>query len=92
MCLHHLRDYSPGGASPATSLKYLTDGKKLFVLTDDRNKILDALDRQFVFSLAIGSLVRELDGEVQRLETRGGSHPRVSPMPRRRAGALRRRG
>ncbi len=78
-CLYHLKDYSPAGESPATSLKYLTDGKKVFVLTDNRNKILDALDRQFVFSLAIGNLVEELNGEVRRLEGRGKSRPRISP-------------
>lgn len=78
-CLHHLKDYSPAGESPTTSLKYLTDGKKVFVLTNNRNKILDALDRQFVFSLAIGNLVEELNGEVRRLEGRGKSRPRISP-------------
>ncbi len=68
LCLPHLRDYYRSGSQPTPSLKFLTDGKKLFVLTDDSKKILGALDHQFVFSLAIGSLVRELDGEVQRLE------------------------
>lgn len=67
-CLHHLRAYSRAGLPVAASLKFLTDGKKLFVLTDDSKKILGALEREFVFSLAIGNLVRELDSEVQRLE------------------------
>lgn len=91
-CLRHLKDYSPAGESPAPSLKYLTDGKKIFVLTDNRNKILDALDRQFVFSLAIGNLVQELNGEVRRLEGREKSGLRTSPISRRRAVALSRRG
>jgi DNA-binding transcriptional MerR regulator len=84
MCLHHLRNYSPAGSSPLTSLKYLTDGEKLFVLTEDRNKILDALDKQFVFSLAIGNLVRELNGEVQRLERKSKSTPKRSSVSSRR--------
>lgn len=92
MCLHHLKDYSSAGPALATSVKYLTDGKKIFVLTNDRNKILDALDRQFVFSLAIGSLVRELNGEIQRLETRERSLPRVPLISRIRTVPLRRRG
>jgi hypothetical protein len=49
------------------SLKYLTDGEQLFVITDDRRQILDAIERQFVVSLGIGNLVRELDGQVKRL-------------------------
>jgi len=92
MCLHHLKDYSRSGLHPASSLKFLTDGKKLFVLTDDSKEILGALDRQFVFSLAIGNLVRELDGEVQRLETR--ERPQVYPSlrPPTRVPLSRRRG
>ncbi|MGH7774559.1 MAG: MerR family transcriptional regulator [Candidatus Binatia bacterium] len=67
-CLRHLKRYSPEAVQPVHSLKYLTDGDKLFVLTSDRNKILDAMDRQFVLSLGIGNLVRELNGEVRRLK------------------------
>ncbi|MCZ6548128.1 MAG: MerR family transcriptional regulator [Deltaproteobacteria bacterium] len=91
-CLLYLKNYSLSGKSPALSLKYLTDGKKIFVLTDNRNKILDVLDRQFVFSLAIGNLVQELNGEVRRLERREKSSPRISPLARKRAVAVRRRG
>jgi DNA-binding transcriptional MerR regulator len=66
-CLRHLKDSFPGESEPLRSLRYLTDGEKLFVLTSDRKKILEAMDRQFVFSLGIGSLVRELDGDVRRI-------------------------
>ena len=45
----------------------MTDGDKLFVLTSDRRQILDAMERQFVFSLGIGNLVHELDGKVRRI-------------------------
>ncbi len=69
-CLNHLRRYFPETVHPLNSLKYLTDGDKLFVLTSDRNKILDVMDRQFVFSLGIGSLIHELNGEVRRLTKR----------------------
>ena len=71
-CLRHLRDSFPDQTQPLQSLRYLTDGDKLFVLTSDRNKILDAMDRQFVFSLGIGNLVRELNGEVRRVTGRLG--------------------
>ena len=69
-CLHYLKRYSPERVPPLNSLKYLTDGDKLFVLTSDKNKILDVMERQFVFSLGIGNLVHELNGEVRRISGR----------------------
>lgn len=71
-CLHYLKRYSPEMVQPRDSLRYLTDGEKLFLLTHDRNKILNVMDRQFVFSLGIGNLVRELNGEVRRVRSRLG--------------------
>jgi DNA-binding transcriptional MerR regulator len=65
-CLKPLKDNSSHTDRPAQSLKYLTDGDELFVITNDRRKILDAIERQFVVSLGLGSLVRELDGQVKR--------------------------
>jgi DNA-binding transcriptional MerR regulator len=65
-CLKPLKDDTAHTERPAESLKFLTDGEELFVLTTDRRKILDAIERQFVVSLGIGSLVRELDGQVKR--------------------------
>ena len=91
-CLHHLGDHSRLGSRPAKSLKYLTDGKNLFVLTDDSKEILGALDHQFVFSLAIGSLVRELSSEVERLEIGKMSPSRPSFIPAKRALLSKRRG
>jgi len=67
-CLKPLKDNASRTERPAESLKYLTDGEELFVLTNDRRKILDAMERQFVVSLGIGNLVRELDGQVKRIE------------------------
>ena len=66
-CLKPLKDNRSRTERPAESLKYLTDGEELFVLTNDRRKILDAIERQFVVSLGIGSLIRELDGQVKRI-------------------------
>ena len=65
-CLAHFKDCLPGG-EPVGSLRYVTDGEKLFVLTSDRKKILEAMERQFVLSLGIGTLVRELGGDVRRV-------------------------
>jgi DNA-binding transcriptional MerR regulator len=65
-CLRPLKESSSQTMRPIESLKYLTDGDKLFVITNDRQKILDAMKRQFILSLGIGSLVRELDLETKR--------------------------
>jgi DNA-binding transcriptional MerR regulator len=65
-CLRPLKKYSVRKSQPSESLKYLTDGEELFVITNNRQKILDAVNRQFVVSLGIGNLVRELDGQVRR--------------------------
>ena len=76
-CLDHLKDCFPNESEPLGSLRYLTDGEKLFVLTSDRKKILEAMERQFVFSLGIGSLVRDLGGEVRRIVGRDVSRERA---------------
>ena len=65
-CLRPLKENSSRTARPAESLRYLTDGEELFVITNDRQKILEAMKRQFVLSLGIGSLVRELDLQTKR--------------------------
>jgi hypothetical protein len=65
-CLRPLKEQTDPTTRPPHSLRYLTDGEELFVITSDRQKILHAMERQFVLSLGIGSLVRELDGAVKR--------------------------
>jgi DNA-binding transcriptional MerR regulator len=65
-CLRPLREQTVDIRQLTGSLKYLTDGESLFVITDDRRKILDAVQRQFVLSLGIGSLVRDLSGRIAR--------------------------
>lgn len=79
-CLRPLRQYSSAPGS-LESLKYLTDGEKLFMITSDREKILDAMNGQFVLSLGIGNLVRELNREVKRATTALGA-PRSSGLRR----------
>jgi DNA-binding transcriptional MerR regulator len=69
-CLRPLRHYSPGEAGRSASLKYLTDGEKLFMITSDREKILTAIERQFVLSLGIGKLVRDLSGDIEKAGNR----------------------
>ena len=77
-CLKPLKRGIPESIRPLDSLRYVTDGERVFVLTTDKNKILDVMDREFVFSFGIGNLVRELNGQVRRM---GG----VKQPPDRRA-------
>ena len=68
-------------------LKLVTDGRRLFLITDDARRILDVLDRQFVFSIALGPLVRELRGRAERLLSASSPAPRESGAPTRRGRA-----
>ena len=65
-CLRPLKENAARTLQAADSLRYLTDGDELFVITDDRRKILAAMERQFVVSLGLGHLVRSLDRETKR--------------------------
>jgi DNA-binding transcriptional MerR regulator len=63
---------------PLAQLKLVTDGERLFLVTDDRRRILDVLERQFVFSIALAPLVRELRGRAERFSV-GGRGARRAP-------------
>ena len=80
-CLRPLQEQTDPTTRPSESLRYLTDGEELFVITSDRQKILHAMERQFVLSLGIGSLVRELDGAVKRFGGVTGKADRGTRQP-----------
>lgn len=86
-CLRPLKENTSPAARPAESLRYLTDGEKLFVLTNDRQKILDAMKRQFVLSLGIGSLVREVDIEAKRALLSSSKRQRPQRLEEKRSGS-----
>jgi predicted RNase H-like HicB family nuclease len=65
--LAFLRKNFPGKKEPLAGLRLLTDGKDLFVLTDDPDVALNALKRHFVFSLALGEIIEGLQGELKKL-------------------------
>ena len=67
--LAYLRKNFPEKKEPLAELRLLTDGRDLFVLTDDPNVALNALKRQFVFSLALGEIIAGLQGELEKLAT-----------------------
>lgn len=85
-CVEPLKKSSAQTERPAESLRYLTDGEDLFVITSDRQKILEATERQFVLSLGIGNLVRELDRQTRRagsaLSRKAGKKARQLEGPR----------
>lgn len=87
-CLRPLKEQTDPTTRPPESLRYLTDGEELFVVTSDRQKILHAMERQFVLSLGIGSLVRELDGAVKRFGLAAGKSSRgARPLDAGRSGS-----
>src|SRR5438309_10024131 len=59
-CVKALKENSSQTERRAQSLKYLTDGEVLFVITSVRQKLLAAMEHQFVLALGIGSLLRAL--------------------------------
>jgi predicted RNase H-like HicB family nuclease len=66
--LHYLRKHLPDIEKPLAQLKFLTDGERIFVLTNNRKEIIDTLnEEQLVFSIAIGEFVKELRGKTTEL-------------------------
>jgi DNA-binding transcriptional MerR regulator len=66
--LEFLRKHFPETKAPLAELRFLTNGVDLFVLTDRREEILDALKGQLVFSFALGDLIDGLRGMIKNLE------------------------
>jgi DNA-binding transcriptional MerR regulator len=85
-CVDYLKRSFPDASPLTESLRYLTDGDKVFLITSDRNKILDVMDRDFVLSLRIGSLVREVHGEVSRLKVQPSDEKKIFGLARKAEG------
>ncbi len=65
--LEFLRAHAPQVRNPLAEMRFITDGEAVFVLTKDKDKIVDALSGgQLVFSIALGDLVKELSGKVEK--------------------------
>ncbi len=82
-CIAYLKRSVAGSSSFTDSLRYLTDGEEIFLLTSDKNKILHAMDRDFVFSLKIGNLARQVHGEVSRMKMRPARAGKLQGVPRK---------
>ncbi|MBW1953904.1 MAG: MerR family transcriptional regulator [Deltaproteobacteria bacterium] len=72
--LIYLRKHFPDTEAPLAQLKFVTNGSDIFVLDKDSQKVPDALNGQFVFSLGPGRTYRR---------TPGGSAPTCLPKRRK---------
>lgn len=64
----YLKKNFPDIEKPLAEMRFLTDGEAIFVLTKDKKAILDVLTKgQMVFALAIGEIIEELKGEVEKM-------------------------
>jgi len=66
--INYLKKNFPQIEKPLAQLKFLTDGKTIFVLTSNNKEILDTLaEGQLVFSIALGQIIENLKGEVKSM-------------------------
>jgi len=66
--LNHLRKQMPEIEQPFARLKFLTDGMTIFLVTANRQKIIDTLENgQYVMSLKIGEFINELKGKTSEM-------------------------
>ena len=66
--LNYLKKNMPDVDKPLANLKFLTDGKTIFVITKNNNKIIDTLKRgQMFFTFLLEDIIKELKGSVKPL-------------------------
>ena len=64
--LDYLRKHIPEIVEPLIELRFITDGASIFVLTNDKDTVLDTLrGGQLMFSVALGEIVQDLNGKVK---------------------------
>ena len=82
--LIYLEKNMPDVDKPLANLKFLTDGKTIFVITKDKKTIIDTLNRgQVVFTFLLDDIINELKGTVKPLydhrkyvvRSKGRKHP-----------------
>ena len=67
-CIAYLKAHLPEIEAPLPELKLVTDGERIFVLTDDPKVVMDTLKRgQLILSFSIGKLVQEIRVAVEKL-------------------------
>ena len=66
--INYLKKTFPEVEKPLAEMKLITDGETIFVLTEKKQVILDTLSKgQIVMSIAIGEIIEELKGEVEKI-------------------------
>lgn len=66
--INYLKKTFPEVEKPSAEMRLITDGDTIFILTDDKEVILDTLSKgQMVMSIAIGEIIKELKGEVEKI-------------------------
>ncbi len=64
----YLKKNFPEIEKPLVEMKLITDGETIFVLTENKNIILDTLSKgQLVMAIAIGQIIEELKREVEKI-------------------------
>lgn len=64
----YLKKNFPDIEKPLAEMRFLTDGETIFVLTKDKNVILDTLSEgQMVFAIAIGEIIEGLKGQIAEI-------------------------
>lgn len=66
--INYLRKKFPEVEKPLAEMRLITDGETVFVLTENKEVILDTISKgQMVMSIAIGKIIEELKGEAERI-------------------------
>jgi len=66
--INYLKKAFPEVEKPLAEMRLITDGETIFVLTEKKQVILDTLSKgQMVMSIAIGAIIEELKGEVEKI-------------------------
>lgn len=66
--MNYLKKRDPQIKEPLVQLKFLTNGKSIFTLTKDSNKVIDVLNKnQLVWSIAIGKISQDTKEKVSSL-------------------------
>jgi predicted RNase H-like HicB family nuclease len=63
--INYLKKHMPEIDKPLAELRFLTDSETIFVLTSKKQEIIDTLNSgQIVFSIALGKILEDLQGEI----------------------------
>jgi len=66
--MNYLKKRDPQIKEPLVQLKFLTNGKSIYTLTKDSNKVIDVLNKnQLVWSIAIGKISQDTKEKVSSL-------------------------